>query len=397
MNEILFEYYQGTSNELRECEIQLDKLIEKFLSTYDNNNIMRKRIILTNEPENVTVGNILTKFFKAKCIKLYWNSGTVNACTFIPFSFSKYQINNNFNKNRYTNLTASIFLYEELISICDLNSKELLSVILHEMGHNLYFCHVQSVLEIVGLVINMPIQLISRLIAAIYIHGDIAINDFLRKYAPFLINFKDYMASIQYDIRKYMLGLNVINGIAQYIMNPEKIISQFSIVKYMKYYEEKGADSLAARYGYSPDLISALYKLENPPNSSYIANKDKYSNNLKSFLAIQEDLAYISCDLLKMLLTEPHPSIYQRSLSLLTKLRNDYNKGDYPPEMKKELEDQIRKVEKDCETCYKNSLNGDKKIREGYYKLLQNLFGNDNVDYREFTDKLSPYYDKHRF
>ena len=37
------------------------------------------------------------------------------------------------------NHRCMIFIYEQLVSLADINERELLALILHEIGHNLYF------------------------------------------------------------------------------------------------------------------------------------------------------------------------------------------------------------------------------------------------------------------
>jgi hypothetical protein len=88
---------------------------------------------------------------------------------------------------------------------------------------------------------------------------------------------------------------------------------------------------------------------------------------------------------------DAHPNNNQRASSMLKKLERDLKSNDYPPEMKAELEAEIKRMKKVYQNM--NANEGNTAIRKGWYDSLD-AFTNGHSDIREIFDA---FYAKYEF
>ena len=108
---MLMEAYVGRSKELIKCEGYLREIIELINNDHRVNPIRDRSVYRSAEPCR-KLEEELAKFFKVKNIKIYWESGTINGCT---YPSSSIMIMNRRTTNNFSGCTFYIEVYEELV------------------------------------------------------------------------------------------------------------------------------------------------------------------------------------------------------------------------------------------------------------------------------------------
>ena len=212
--------------------------------------------------------------------------------------------------------------------------------------------------------------------------------DKIKQKFPDVAKYIDQIGDIVANSQEIVKPVRLIKTIVD-LMNGSELISHglFGIADYGN---ELAADSLAAKYGYGPELITGLKKLQRPINttSNYVRE------HTGTFGSVMTDLVELSCDILAMMSLDPHPNDNQRARSTLDKLKRDLKKGDYPPEMKRDLEKEIERMEKTYNTVNDVSY-GDKnvQIKKTWYTILDTVTRG-HSDVREL---LTPYWNLFTF
>ena len=85
MNEILLEYYAGKPKEFIKCEGYLREIIKLIKEDHESMNPIRNRNVYRDAEPCKKLEQELAKFFKVSEIKIYWNTGTINAYTLPGF------------------------------------------------------------------------------------------------------------------------------------------------------------------------------------------------------------------------------------------------------------------------------------------------------------------------
>jgi len=330
------ETYYGKSKEFIKIENELKKIID-MVRDDEKKSIFKSRTDIDNSSPNQNIQDIFTKYFKIKGIKIHWSDNVPNAYTIIvslPIMYlvnqQKLQENKKFINDE---LSIYIFLSTTLISTCDLNEKELLAIILHEIGHNFTITPFYFISTLPLLMVAPFGWLLSPLIQTGISELMIAIGNFFKKHLPFIYNFKNMLENF----------LSSISGAL--VVSPEKL---FRIVQLLPvymfemipgYYEEKFSDTFAASYGYGKDLSSALYKLSNQKKSLY--NK----------VIVETPIINLVADFYKIIIDcvisfiDPHPNVQTRIVVMIDKLKRDLDDPNIPKDLKIELKNNIKYIE----------------------------------------------------
>lgn len=389
MNEILLEYYQGKQPALIKCEKYLDEIIR-----YEKENEKSFINVRTHKasPANVKLENELTSFFKVKKINIYWATGMVNAMTITPSAFASMSANSAYKSGSYSDITIHMIVYTDLITKANLNAQELLAMMLHEIGHNFYLCPISAGFQLFYIVATFPIGLLNNLIQKLVLVGILHIEDFIKKEIPILYNSLQIIGRFFAEFTQILAPItNPVNMLVSLALNLTSIATNpMKAVNLLTGYgNEKGADSFAAVYGYGPNQASALRKMETLENMLY----GKVVANDKGPVSIINDLSLLMCDLMAMMMLEPHPSNNQRAASMLKKLKRDLATNDYPKGMKQDLEKEIARMEKMYKIVNTNASKSDLQIRQKWYDTINTVTKN-NSDFREL---FSFYFDKLAF
>lgn len=389
MNEILLEYYAGKPKELIKCEGYLREIIKLVKKDHTSYNIIRQRQVYRDAPVCKKLEATLTDFFHVKGINIYWQSGTVNACTLSPTAVMIPEYKNNYLAGNQSNLTIHMCMYEDLIYQCDLNEQELLAIMLHEIGHNFYFCPVMFGFEFFYTAATLPFGLIAKFIAKAVIVSKLYIEDWLKKNIPIFKNLSDIWNDVWNNARSAVAPLDLAITIAKVAGGSARFISTDPVKAFFGYGGEKGADSFAAQYGYGPELISGLKKMEHP--KEYLGTK--LNTSMGPLGAVSADLYDLTIDCISAMTLNVHPNNNQRAQATLAKLKADYKKGEYPPALKRDLEFEIKRMEKMVDAVSKSSVEGDVNIKKAWYDMI-NTVTRGHSDFREI---FNFYFDSFRF
>lgn len=392
-NQILLEYFAGRPKELEKCEEYLREIIAIIKAEHeDTTKIHRERQTYRTCQANSKLEYELSKFFKVKAIHIFWNNGSLNASTLAPLVLFRPKYKKNLEKGSYSSMSADILLCEELVYMADLNERELLAIILHEIGHCFYWCPVSIAFTTVFLVTNLPFNIIKLFIQLTLGKSALRMGDFIKRNFPIIYNLVNIVTDMINELMQWVVQitpLKALKNVVGRILSGDIIEKGTSPMVVPDYGSEKGADSFAARYGYGAELIIALKKLERPVNSGAIQSMHKFG----TFGDIIMDISTISCDLVSMMTLDPHPSSSQRALSMIKKLKHDLDNYDFPPEMEETLRDEIARLEKAYNVLQDPENGGSVAIKRAWYTVLDHI----TKGHTDFRELLNFYFDSFRF
>lgn len=382
----VMEAYAGRSKELIQCEKYMKEIVDTVMDEYHSGilgpNLTSKRKINRSAAVCKKLESTLEKFFNVKEIKIYWDAGTINAYTLTGMS-TIIAVRN--SKGDFSHAKFNINLYENLIYHAGLNEKEMMAVLLHEIGHCFYSSPFLVAGELLAVVLCPPAILVLFLSTGLY-KTKHAINDFIKTNFPVLKNFLNKFQNLKTEINNITRYTVVIPNLKAVVINmTNNIANPFAM--FGRYGAERGADSFAAKYGYGEYLISALRKLETPENTV----GGQLVKNTGAIGGFMKDYNNLMCDLFVMIQLDPHPSNDVRAQSTIRKLERDLKTGDYPPELEKELRNEINRTKQIYSTLHDNGSNV--KMKQAWYNML-NVVTHGHNDIREI---LNVFYEKYEF
>lgn len=275
---------------------------------------------------------------------------------------------NGFKFDKRDGMCTSVFVYSSLFTDERFTDEEILAIILHELGHNFSasICEMGYVMSIVKKVINAMILLISPI--AIFIPNGLKIVFHTNKaFAKFYIEF---MKDIKYNKGLfnaiYILKsfgniiktfIDTIGGLIEpfmifspafipilvqnvtkkaYDMTNPIILVQTILGKD----EENVADNFASFYGFSKELNSALFKMD----QYYGGNKGM---ELSTNIPLVGHLYNLLMEPYKLVLRcfDEHPTNYQRTANAITYMKKEINKEKIDPKMKKVIQRELENTE----------------------------------------------------
>lgn len=382
----VMEAYAGRPKELIRCEGYLREIINliheerKGINKID---VLRKRSVYRGiEPCN-KLEEELTKFFKVSEIRIFWNSGMINAYTLPASSF---MIMNRRNNNTTSTTKIHIEVFEELVYYANLNERELLAVLLHEIGHNFYYNPILVASEMLTVVFT-PLNIVLMFIGKAVYKGKAHLDNAIKRHLPFITNISTLINDIKIQFSDFLKPFKMAELLMKFVTYgvPDPIGRFFGSIG--QYGNERGADSFCTKYGYGPEQASALKKLE--------LSKGTIGGKMRSDMGtlgdLMNDFSSLSLDLIAMFIFDEHPNNNQRASSMLKKLERDLANNDYPPELKKDLENEIRRMRSVYETLNDNESNIE--IKKAWYNMLDHAT-NGHSDIREIFDK---FYTKYEF
>jgi len=262
----------------------------------------------------------------------------------------------------------------------ELNAEELLAIILHEVGHNMYASPLnflsKNLVQMLLDVCKFPV-LYSEINKSIERGFD---------ESPGAKKFLTITMDIIQEIDIFFKSLQVINynNLIEYLMKPEQLISLISFGNIFGYTDEKYSDSFATAYGYGPALSTALNKFEKMEG----VGMNKLINSIP-VLNWYNDFNKV---LFRILIGafDPHPHTSARIAAQLHKLKKEINDPNLDPRVKKEIQKDIDVLEDFINNEYLN-INKNSNISRIFtwmtnYISIRVFKG--RVDIREIFDKL---------
>jgi len=379
---ILTEAFYGKPKEFIEIEKRLDKIINMIKLQKENPSMA---VDINKMKELEEIENIFTKFFKnyKTSITFYAPiiSPTYNAFTF-PSTLSYFKKDpNNKRIASVDDLFINVNVDMGLVYALDMDAKELMAVILHEIGHcfdaslfmllskiqiigsinyDLNTMHVNSVnINAVNSIYSTFINLIigaSPLLQSFYqemnrfVSQNPTLNKFLSDIQMVIADISTFLNIVSFSLKKITPVLLV-----QQLLNPSNVFG---------YANEKFADSFATSYGYGKEVASFSYKVQHRKGLTINENISKIP-----LLNIGYDFLKVSMQLSTIIL-DPHPHDATRIQSQLNKLKRDLNNPNLDSKVKKELLDNIVEMENYIDNIVLNINHEDNNGR--WITLLQN-------------------------
>ena len=382
MNTVL-EYYQGKTKELKKCEQYCNNIIEKF-GDPTNDFKFTKKPVTSDDGDVRDLEKELAKMFKVNKVRIYWTTmGSVNVYTLPNSCITKASANKNLMDGQGTNMNINVIVDTLTLTTTGITGAELLALLLHEIGHNFYFCPILAFCDVFSWITSFGILPIVQIIVKGAIIGANELVDLVRKNVPFITNIIDVYSRWYSEYSLLIKPFAILSSL------PNTIIQRMNVSNVVKYGEEKGADSFAARYGYGVELVTALKKMGVPKYSLY--GETAHRSGVGRVFA---DITELSVDIVSGLTLDPHPNTDQRAAAMIKKLKTDLAKGDYPAEVKKELQEEIVRLEKVHGVV--NVINDNPegpKIRQSIYDMINRATDN-HSDLREL---FNFYFDSRRF
>lgn len=427
-DDIALERYVGANQKefvLIEDELKkIIKLIKRNFPTISERGmtLAKKDVrLINNSDSNVAIQRYFTKLFDLNRMSLYWtDKSDANASTY-PSSFmfkNKMDESGNYSGEGKMNIGVAIDI--SLVSYADMNEKEILSIILHEIGHNFYN-------SIFNTLARLPISLTRGLTpeslttigtqVALLVGTDIVrngdntvkgiqkIDELLFEYAPGLrkvyslyretiLNFENWVyvrLRMKGFFRRFALefrtlfvsGKKILSNVVDTIQKRDP----FTTAYFARYNTEKFADSFATDHGYGIHLQRALIKMSNPKRSISV----KVTNEIPGFSWIV-DFFSLQYDIISGVLNQ-YPTHQNRIRTSLDRLKREAKRADMDADLKRDLEAQI----KEFEDFYQNeylSIDSDenkKKVFSWIYKNAVEKIFQGKMDARELLYALDPH------
>lgn len=279
-------------------------------------------------------------------------------------------------------LPVFITIDYNVINRYNLEADELMGIILHEIGHNIRHIPIFDSLNLIDLFVSGPVfgtvlGGADQLLAVIA--GVPVINQVLK----FRNLFTNLFANLTGG------RLNMLDTFNKLVLQDGYTISTlFNPIRHIGGYQnERYSDSLATAYGYGSGLSRGLLKIHATTNQT-IFNKVVRSNKLTSFGDV---FLMTFIDIVSMIsMRSVHPKVGHRIKNSLAKLERDLKDGSYPPEVKRELESDVKELRKIYED-YLNASDFKKDECLQFYRKYIERYGTNplrNILLSEFYQNL---------
>jgi Zn-dependent protease with chaperone function len=403
-NEMFNEAYFGKSESLLEAEKILDTLIPIIkhnpLADY------------TNHPLTRALSNTLKRQFGFKELYITWKRSSkvnpsINTLISSDITFGGKNIVGINKKDGYYDKNHShvayITLSSTLPSQVNISGAEYLAAILHEIGHNFdasVYNMIQSIFHILILIpiaATMPlsISLLTTIPPAVLTTGpgktgyhsiNKIVESILDKF-PFLKKISDMGRQLgdwfTRTLQVYGSPARLLTIPSFILMSPASHLTGLFTRK-----GEMFADSFAAAYGYSSELLTMLNKLKltyqfkmTDSGSLKDAVADLNEHPIRRFFT---DLSIAESSIISLFIDGTHGTSINRAKTNLDMLKNDLQNGDFSPDVRASLQQEIINLEKTINDYRKGYIDGNEESNLPFTlcarKLLYNAF-NGRSDY----------------
>lgn len=395
---IVTEAYIGKHKEFSIVEKNMNKLVKEINEYYpkisiDNLNTIKVPISKINDSKyKKNIEASLKKIFDLKDIEIVFiDELNPNACT-ITSSFNIFEKMKDEN-GHYKNPKMSIYLMVDvkMVTYYKITSKELIAIILHEIGHNFYNSFL-SILGKTGLgLIDMlkSDQLIFNIVKSlsilglfdiielkkIFIKGRGDVTKLIEKHIPVLSSMIRTIQEITFNFSS-ILGLQGLALPKLMTIKNSAIYKMVGFKTLFGYSEERFADTFVTDHGYGAELASSMGKLAAGPKTT-----GTFIVQSIPVLRVFYDFNITQIRFLNLML-DPHPDNITRSVHSLNRLKKYLKNDSLSPEMKKSIEVQIKEHEDAIDKIIKMNKDG-KKIFSWLSNLAIYKIFKGNIDPRE--------------
>ena len=390
------EAYYGQTKDIKKIQMALTKFRSKYVTDGFNYNPK-----INSDPDLYAFNHTIEDAFGFEVFSLTIElTRSVNAYT-IPIGMKLDAVpmknivktNNGYRYDKKAGYAITVVLYAGLFCNSYFTDREVLAMILHEIGHNFSGAINKriGVLHEANIVI-MWATIMSQIMMGIAILDPISMVSLSNQGTKLLIEFNRYIRDkhstiatagdyVAYIINQIIDAIGEANFIVGIIMTP---IIPLSYMKYILdtlyskgismihnpdygvrlvtygYSDEQFADRFATIYGYGPDLNSALAKVDDCPGNGSITGKI-LKKKAPIILAIN-NLALFPIEMVVRSFDE-HPLDPARLTSSLDILQSSLK--DASPEMRSRINHDIKEI---------------KKVQTKYYECRKDMDKNSNID-----------------
>jgi hypothetical protein len=382
--QIVKEAYYGKPKEFISAEKELKLFLRELNEDYKNNKIKN----YYNNEHIINVERLIKTALKLKDFHILIYTSTPgsrtysNAYTITGFVLNDWQPGK--IRAKSDNLKPYVYCSTELIINTKLTEKELMGIILHEIGHNFdrsFFCILAN--PIMAAVASIPVvNLVYKGLQGITTIKEIVKTSIITA-IPGIAWFVKQINDVYYGTLKFTRSSSAYKYMIYMFNHPELLINDvLSIVP--GYGMEKYADSFAASYGYATDLATAFGKMRDWSNNPV--------SNVIDQIPVVNTILHTNAIILSSFfsLFDPHPSESVRIKTVLNKLKREIEDPSIPPYMKKDIKDQIKNIEKYLESDYLNSSTHSNKTNPLGLLLKKMVFeyDMDKIDPREMLEHI---------
>lgn len=328
--EVAYEAYFGKSKSLIDCERYLQVIVNKIKEC--KSEFALTSLNINESKENIKLEAALRKQFGFKRMHLIWDNASVpNAFTmpgglFIPTpGADKHYRKTKGYYDQDQEYEAIVVVVMNMIRICDLNARETLAIILHEIGHNFDMSPCTVTFKIVRFCLSTWVGELQIYLTRQFLKA----QAWLQNKAPFIMKALNLYQDLVYNLSFAPVDIRVLKN---WIMDPFSMV--FGLLNVQGEYF---ADSLPAKYGYGPDLASGLNKIEEPARSNGFVKRNIYKIPvIKTLYDLSESMVMTVISF-----TDAHPYTHNRIIATRKNLEDALEDRHTPAALKPEIRRQI--------------------------------------------------------
>ena len=409
----LNEAYFGKTKELLAAEQQLDKFRNKYMGKY----IMNTRV--NSDPDLLEFDRMMEKIFGFGCLTVQiTNVDQANAFT-MPIDYNwDYNNSNNiiadergFKFKPECDYATFLCINSGLIFNPEFSTPEIMSILLHEIGHNFnssinkpngvlvrFYVTILYIINLLSLDSNKIINVITSNNRIRKFIGKtekelrsnnsmiMIVSDVIDQVGNLIDTYKNNINSLY---RIFSLGMltnrSAIFSIINKLIHPVNLILSPFITK-VHYTSEESADNFVTMYGYGGELSSALSKLRYKEGTSSSIVMGAFDNIpiISTIMHLNEMPAFLI-----MSFMGAHPNDISRVKDQMELLKHELDKEDLDPKMAHYIKSDI----KVCEEALDALIDCSKGINDPY---IGEKFYNRIVNHSKDT-KRKMYGNKHKF
>lgn len=386
--EQLLEVYFGDSG-LQRIERKLGQFRYKY---FDNRIFNTLNYGVNTDPDLLEINRLLEKEFGFGCCSLNILMAPVaQAFTFSlssRFDVLSLDLKNHikatrtgFKYDRDLDYALVVYISSYVIFNPEYTDREVLAIILHEIGHN-FQCSLNGVSGIFNNIATIFRTIFHPVSALLYSNRSLssyskAINE-AKENKSFLIALDwctNMLLAIPMTIQKTISDINILTQPLKVVLSiPFMMLKRVwyivddVIPLPFKYRDEKIADNFATMYGYGPDLVTGLEKLER--DTGPVIGTAKKIPGIGLFYSTIELFLYEM-----MSIVSTHPSNYTRYRDQVKLLKKEIEKDDIDPKMKARVVKDINRIESEIAEFSKirNSVADPLLFTKAYYKVMYDL------------------------
>lgn len=271
---------------------------------------------------------------------------------------------NGFRYAEGTGISCVAAIYMGLLSDPAFTNRELVAILLHEVGHNFTY----SVLNYDGAYIGKAASMLMK-----------TMSKLIRKNLTDERDFSDEKVSKDIEEKSGIFSAvkNAFGKIKK--VNFKDMVSSIAAnmignATYRRYTDEKFADTFASMYGYGADVNSALQKMSQKMYDRYLPKKTP--SDISIFIKLFQ-FNVIDIIAIALTLKDEHPEGLTRIAVQIQYLERELAKESLDPKVKMELQQQLAAQKKLIEDFinYQGDPDGAKAIRIYYAKLYEKYGG----------------------